>query len=258
MRSAGVFAAGRDVEESEGEAMVNILHQLVEKQVGSWRMQRQMEDLRQRPGRCLENGVAYGPCLLISRERGSGGGTIARLAGERLGWHLFNKGVMDEIEQLPEVRKQLLESVDEETRGKWERAFRHEPKPGDHEYEKSMHDLRRLVLTLGHQGDVVIVGRGAQYILPAPCALRVRVVAPPAVRMRRLVDGEKLSAAAAEAEVQRCDQDRDAFVKHGFQHDPGSPLEYDLVINTEKITYEGAAALVLRALSDKLGPRPLK
>lgn len=235
--------------------MGNILHQLVEKQVACWRMQRQIEDLRQRPGRRLENGVAYGPCLLISRQRGSGGGTIACRVGERLGWHLFNKGIMDEIAQLPEVQRELLESVDAQTRAKWEETFRHEPKPGDREYETQMRALRRLVLTLGHQGDVIIVGRGAQYILPAPCALRVRVVAPAALRMRRLTDGEKLSLAAAEAEVQRCDHDRDAFVKHGFQRDPGSPLEYDLVINTEKITYEAAAGLVLQALSDKLGVR---
>ncbi|MFA5203411.1 MAG: cytidylate kinase-like family protein [Lentisphaeria bacterium] len=233
--------------------MSNILNLLVEKQTALWRMKRQLEDLRQRPGRCLENDVAYGPCLLVSRQRGSGGGAIACLVGERLGWHLFNKGLIDEIRKLPQLQKQLLESVDEATRGKWEETFHHEPKPGDRGFDDYLRDLRRLVLTLGHQGDVIVVGRGAQYILPAACALRVRVVAPAAVRLRRMIDADKLSPAAAQAELEKSDRDREAFVQHGFQRDSGSPLEYDLVINTEHVTYEAAAGIVRQALHEKLG-----
>lgn len=236
--------------------MASILLQLVEKQMARWQMQRQMADLQRRPGRCLDNGVAYGPCLLISRERGSGGGAIGCLVGERLGWHLFNKSILDEIAQLPDVQKQLLDTVEEETQARWEEAFHHAPKPGDDGYEKHMDGLRRLVLTLGHQGGVIIVGRGAQHILPTACALRVRVVAPTAIRIQRLVENEKMSTADAEAEVHASDCARIAFVKHSFDRDHAMPHEYDLVINTERVTYQAAADMVLSAMAAVLGVRP--
>ena len=52
------------------------------------------EDRERRPGRGQEGGLFYGPYLLISREKGAGASTVARLAGQRLGWQVFDSEII--------------------------------------------------------------------------------------------------------------------------------------------------------------------
>ncbi len=227
---------------------------LLDRQLAVWEMRRRVQDVGTRLGRCLEGNVAYGPCLLISRERGSGGGLIAHLAGKRLGWHVFDREVVDEIAQLAHVRQQLIESADSATRANWEEdAWEPELQPEDIGCEHYLQCLRQVVRTLGHHGDVVILGRGAQYLLPPKCALRVRVEAPFEARARRVAESHKVPLLKAEAHVQEFDARRTGFIKKCFQTDPNLALNYDLIINTEDITVESAVEIVLLALRDKLG-----
>jgi hypothetical protein len=247
----------RQAEESEANVMP-AMFKLLERQLGLWELKRRLQDLGTRPGRCLEGNVGYGPCLLVSRERGSGGGRVAHLVGERLGWHVFDREIVDEIAQLAHVRQQLMESVDPETRANWEDAWRPELQPEDIGCEQFLRCLRQVVLTLGHHGDVVILGRGAQYLLPTQCALRVRVEAPFELRVRRVAESRKVPLPDAQAHVQEFDASRTDFIKKCFQRDPNSALNYDLIANTEDITVEAAADIVLLALRAKLGVCPSK
>jgi hypothetical protein len=229
---------------------------LLGRQLGLWELKRRLEDLGQRPGRCIEGNVAYGPCLLVSRQRGSLGGRLAQLVGDRMGWHVFDREVVDEIAKLAHVRQQLMESVDEETRASWNNGWQPELGPEDIGCEDYLRCLREVVLTLGHHGDVVIVGRGSSCLLPAQCSLRVRVVAPLELRVKRVVEQEKLPVLEAQARVEKCDADRTQFVQKSFGRDPNSPTNYDLVINTGDITAEAAAEMVLIAMKSKLGVHP--
>jgi hypothetical protein len=235
--------------------MADVL-KLLERQLGMWELKRRLQDVGSRPGRCLEGNVAYGPCLLVSRQRGSGGGRVAHLAGERLGWHVFDREIVDEIAQLARVRQQLMQSVDAETRANWEDAWRPELQPEDIGCEQYLRCLRQVVLALGHHGDVVILGRGAQHLLPAQCALRVRVAAPFELRVRRVAESHKVPLPEAQAHVQEFDASRADFIKKSFQRDPNSALDYDLIVNTENITVEAAVEIVLLAMRDKLGVLP--
>ena len=107
------------------------LLKLIEKHVVLWELKRRLAHLGQRPGRGLADGVAYGACLLISRERGSGGSAVARLAGERLGWQVFDREILDQIAQLAHVRLPLTGSVDEQIRSKLENNWQPDLKPED-------------------------------------------------------------------------------------------------------------------------------
>lgn len=229
---------------------------LLERQLGLWELKRRLADMGKRPGRYMEGHVAYGPCLLVSRERGSGGSRIAVLVAEQLGWHVFDREIVDEIAQLTHAREQLLNSLDKETRSHVEGTWRPELKPSDIGYEKYLRGLRQVVLTLGHHGDVVLLGRGAQFLLPAQCALRVRVVAPLDLRVRRVVETDKVPAAEAQAHVQGFDSDQADFIQKCFQSDANSALNYDLIVNTGEISIQGAAGIVLSAMRDKFGMQP--
>ena len=105
---------------------------------------------------------------------------------------------------------------------------------------------------MGHQGDVVIIGRGAQYVLPSPFGLRVRMVAPVEVRIRRIASRENLSLKAARIEVERSDRERTRLTRRQFGQNAGDPLNQDVTINTAELTVEAATELVITALQRKL------
>jgi len=100
---------------------------------------------------------------------------------------------------------------------------------------------------------VIIVGRGARYILPSQFGLSVRMVAPIETRIRRIADNARLSLAAARVEVERVDRERVKWVRRNFGHNVADPLSHDLTINTAEINVEAAAEVVITALQRKLG-----
>jgi cytidylate kinase len=216
-------------------------------------LEKRLENRERRPGRGKEGDLFYGPYLLISREKGAGGNAVAQLVGRRLGWQVFDHEIVDEIAQKAHVRRQLIESLDEHERAIIQDAIAQLLNPqaiGTLDY---LVFLKQIVLTLGHQGDVIIVGRGARFILPGQFGLSVRLVAPVEARIRRIADKARLSLEAARVEVERTDRERLQFVHRHFGHDVTDPLSHDLIINTAAMNVEAAAEIVLTALQRKLG-----
>ena len=227
--------------------------QLIEQQVGMWDLHRRLGEDGPRPGRWMEGGVGYGPCLLLSRECGSGGAWIASTVGKRLGWQVFDREIVDQIAERANVRQYLIQSVDERTRNTWENSWWPLLEPSDIGTERYLAYLREVVMTLGHQGNVVLIGRGAHHILPSRCALRVRVVAPIEVRLKRVMEQDGLSEEKARLHIQKLDTERAAFIHKTFRTDVHSALNYDLILNTAEISFEAATETVLAALKGKLG-----
>jgi cytidylate kinase len=94
------------------------------------------------------------------------------------------------------------------------------------------------------------VGRGAGYILPRETTFRVRVIAPLEYRIESMMKIRNLSRDEAQKYIEKRDADRIAFVRKYFQTDAMDPLNYDLVINTEKVGIDGSADTVLIAFGD--------
>jgi len=244
--------AGRDGHINE-DIMIPTL-KLIERQLA-------MSDIRTRlnekagpqPGRYVDaHGIGFGPCLLISRECGSGSTELAERIGGELGWNVFDSKIVDEIAKVAHVHQRLVQSVDERVHSRWEQIWR-EFLLDDLTDKKYLRHLGQVVMALGHQGHVVIVGRGAQYLLPPQCALRLRLVASVEARIHRLMETEKISQAQARLKVEEFDSKRASFAWKIFRKDVGSPLNQDLVLNTGEISMEGAAKIVLAALHEKLG-----
>lgn len=226
---------------------------LIEKQIAMQNLKDHLNDAVLEPGQCLVDGIVYGPCLLISREYGCGGGAIARRVGDQLGWNVYDREIVNEIAQIGHVRQRLVESVDERVRSYWERTWLELLRDEDIGDERYLRCLRQVVLSLGHHGKVVVVGRGAQHLLPPVCALRVRVVAPLDFRVREVAQRERLETPQAMRKLHEFDAARQTFVWKLFRCHSASPLNYDLVLNTDGISVEGATEIVLTALREKLG-----
>ena len=227
------------------------LEQLIEQQMTRWELARRKRLQQERPGRGKLGRLYFGPYVLISREKGAGGHQVANLIGQKLGWQVFDRQIVDAIAERTKMRQQLVEYLDEKTRGGLEEFLRHvlTKEIGTTDY---LRHLRQVLLTLGQQGDVVIVGRGAEHILPAQFGLRVRMVAPFYLRVDRIASANGLTTEAADPLVAKVDQERKDFVHNQFQKDIRDPMSYDLVINTGALTVEGTAEIVMEALRQKL------
>ena len=216
-------------------------------------LEKRLDNRERRPGRGMERGLFYGPYLLISREKGAGGNTVARLVGRQLGWQVFDNEIVDEIAQKAHLRRELIESLDEHNRAAIQDIIGQLLNPQTIDTSQYRVYLRQIVLALGHQGNVIIVGRGARFILPSQFGLSVRIVAPIEARVRRIAEKEHKSLDAARVEIEGIDPERVKLCRHQFGHDITDPLNDDLIINTGAISVEAAAEIIITSLQQKLG-----
>jgi cytidylate kinase len=230
----------------------------IKKQIAAFQanelLEKHLENREHRPGRGKEGNLFYGPYLLISREKGAGGNSVAQFVGRRLGWQVFDDKIVDEIAQKAHVSRQLIESLDERDQAMIRGIIDQLLDPRKIGTSGYLVYLKEIVLTLGHQGDVIIVGHAAEYILPGQFGLNVRVIAPIETRIRRIADKTRLSLDAARVEVERTDRERLRAVRRNFGgQNVVDPLSHDLTINTAAISIEAAAEIIITALHQKLG-----
>ncbi len=110
--------------------------------------------------------------------------------------------------------------------------------------------LESVIRELAQSPSLVISGRGGQFILKDnPRAFHVQTVAPLDLRVKRIIQERNLAQEAARQEISRLDNSSRKFIRRHFQTEVEDPVHYDLVINTERFTYEAAASTVVAALA---------
>jgi cytidylate kinase len=124
------------------------------------------------------------------------------------------------------------------------------------ENEDSKHGtlaLFKVVLALGAKGRVILVGRGAHWILPESHTLRVRVVANLDDRVAYLAQTLRLSHTES---MQRCrlrDQKRQDFAKQAFGSIIVDPNHFDIVLNSSRLGEDVSTHLIREAMQAKEG-----
>jgi cytidylate kinase len=114
-------------------------------------------------------------------------------------------------------------------------------------HEKYVVRLGRVVLAAARCGKVILVGRGARFLLP-PKGLAVRIIAPLAYRVHHIMEQKGVTAAAARTWVENADRERHDFVRRYFRRDVADPHLYDVVINVEPIGRQCAVQTIVTAL----------
>lgn len=186
--------------------------------------------------------------LTISREAGAGGSEIAAIVGQRLGWEVLDKNLLDKVAERFNLDKSMLNLVDE-TRSNW--VFDVLGTWMDSTvipHETYVSQLSRVIHAVACQSNFIFVGRGARFLLPREKVLAIRLVAPEAFRLKRIMQCHNLREADARRYMQEVDQGRREFVKRFFHHDITDPHLYDMIINTERFGIEGAAEEIIAAV----------
>ena len=188
-----------------------------------------------------------GEFITISREAGAGGSEVAEALGRKLNWEVLDKNLLDQVANRFDLSREMLKLVDE-TQANWAHDVLGtwlDPKVIPH--EKYVVHLGCVILAAARQGNVVLVGRGAQFILPRERGLAVRIIAPRKYRVQRIMNQRDLSAADARRFIEEVDLGRTEFAARYFHHDIDDPHLYDLVINTQGTDPDRAAELIAMA-----------
>jgi cytidylate kinase len=77
----------------------------------------------------------------------------------------------------------------------------------------------------------------------------VRVIASADLRAERVSERHQISLKKAAAQVKASDKNRRKFLKRFFKADWEDPCLYDLVINTNRLSTEQSARLIVQAVA---------
>ena len=113
------------------------------------------------------------------------------------------------------------------------------------------HQLLKIIGTIGKHGKAVIVGRGANFILPPEDRFRVRIIAPMNMRVEKMTNDLGVSTEEAKRHILKVEADRRAFIRKYFYADIANPINYELVINTGAMTVETTAETVINAYKSR-------
>lgn len=185
--------------------------------------------------------------IAISREAGARGGTIGRRVGRLLGWEVYDQELLDYVMQDSTVQQGLMDSLSE-VAGRWveERLQAFQSREGG-TLPASIVNIGRTTLVLGAQGHVVLIGRGAGYLLPRQSTLHVRLVAPLEDRIAYMGQWLRLTVEEARQRVRLRDARRAEFLTNFLHRQPGEVYGYDLILNTSSFGEEVSAELIVQA-----------
>ena len=181
--------------------------------------------------------------ITISRQMGSGGIPIVQQVAEELGYNLIDGDAIKEVASNYDLTDEALQQIDEKPPAFVEKI--------DRQIELNMNRIQLIVLEKALEGNVVIYGRGGQDLLPEiTSVLRVRVIAPFEERVERWAEREWIDPDLARSLVRKSDQQRAGFIKYYFDREWDNPLEYDMVINTTRVSNDTAIKLIKEAIQD--------
>jgi cytidylate kinase len=184
------------------------------------------------------------PIITISREPGSGGRQVAEDVASRYGLDLFHQEVIHEMAKSAKVSKSLLQTLDEKGVNVLEDSISSLILDKYLWPDQYLKHLLKVIGTIGKHGNSVIVGRGANFILPPEERFRVRIIAPLEVRIQHVMEDFKVSKEDAKRRVIKTESERRAFIRKYFNADIADPVNYDLVINMETVTIKTATDII--------------
>ncbi len=169
--------------------------------------------------------------VAISRELGSGGNAIAAALAKALNFEYVEREILLRAAQAHGVPEEKIADVDERRLSLWERF--------DEEKRRYLIFIEAAYYSFAEKGNVVTAGRGGPFFLrDVSHALKVRIMAPFDVRVKRVMEQDQVDQRTATARVRAYDRELSARIDYLFGLDWTLPEHYDLVINTGKDAWE--------------------
>jgi cytidylate kinase len=181
--------------------------------------------------------------ITIEREYGCGAAAIAAELANHLGWKLWDQLLTAEIARLASVDQSAVRRCEERMDSRlhrlaksfWRGSYeRNSAALGSQMFDADcmLPMMQEVMNKIAQEGNAVIVGRGAPYLLREnPDAFHVFLYAPRSEKIRRTMAEGHSEEDAAEM-VDSVDRERIAYVKHYFNADWPTRSLYHVMLNT--------------------------
>ena len=225
--------------------MSQTLHKIIEKSIKAW------EQSSARKNTIVPESKKY-PVITISREFGARGAMLAEYMGEKIGFKVWNRDILQPIAEKLERDEEYLESIDEIRRETIEdviTGFMKNISTND----SYLRTLTQVIKTIEEHGNSLMVGRGGNYICENPDSFHVRIVSPLKKRAAEYASGNDISKGKALEIIQKTDQERAEFIQHSFDKDVNNSSDYDLILNSGTFELHDMMLIILEAYERKTG-----
>ena len=105
--------------------------------------------------------------------------------------------------------------------------------------------LMQVVASIASHGNAVIVGRGANFLIPPENRLSIRMIAPFETRVENVSNTYGVTPEEAKRRVINRENKRAAFIRQSFNANVANPDNYDLVINTQRLNIDAVVGSVI-------------
>jgi cytidylate kinase len=181
--------------------------------------------------------------VAISETVGSLADTIGRELARRLGYEFMDREIIAKAAERFGESPSDLTHVTEERPTLLERFT--------HSKDHYLSSVEATVLEMAARDNVILCGRSAALALGRfTHVLRVRITASVPVRATRVAHRDGLTSDASVNHVRQADHERALRVRYLYHVDWDDPLQYDVTLNTERISVERAVALLVTMLED--------
>ncbi|MDJ0818789.1 MAG: cytidylate kinase-like family protein [Desulfobacterales bacterium] len=196
--------------------------------------------------------------ITISKQPGAGGEALGNMIADKLGYTYADRDVIQMIAKAANVSPEWVETFENEAGTKLSRFI--EMMVSQRWMDRVLADERGyldekiyldylvlMIAKLADEGDVVIAGRGSQYILDDhPDAFHILLINSEENRIQFVMSHYNLSRKKALQYIQNEEKRRTNLYKRIGKTDYENPSLYDLVLNMSKYDLESA----LQAICD--------
>jgi cytidylate kinase len=206
--------------------------------------------------------------ITISRQFGAGGITLGKKIAESLGYTFADSDILQRVAKEANVSTHWVESFEKEAGSKLSRMISsmvskrwlERVLADERGYLDEQIYLDYLVLIIAQfadEGNVVILGRGSQYILnDHPDAVHILLVNEFENRVKFMMDRYDMSRKKADRTVVNEDRRRVSLYKRLGKSDYENPQLYHLVLNMGRLDLETARDMVCGLVTRKVALDP--
>jgi cytidylate kinase len=168
-----------------------------------------------------------------------------------LDFHLYTWEIVEQIAKDEHVSVQMVATLDEKARSELEDWLAEFEGTRSLSTDAYLEDLKKVIFAIASHGSAIILGRGANFLLPPEKRIGLYFVAPLEVRIRNVMEDRGLSEKRAREHIAKVDKEHRQLVKKNFQADIRDSAHYHLVINTALVKPETIAGIVKEVIGHK-------
>ncbi len=202
------------------------------------------------------------PFITISRQAGAGGLTIAQalvdafaehdnkqLFGE---WQVFDQKLVERMVDESNLKVSLDSLLSEDYQTRADDFFK-QALTAKTPQDTVMEHVFRRVRDLAEVGKVIIVGRaGAQATQGLGPCVSMCLIAPEKMRVNRMMEVHDLAKKPARKLARKHDAGRARLLKRHFKVDANDALQYDMTLNTGKMSPKAIVQAVIAVLQERV------